>query len=137
MDFNFDDIKGWLGGIAVGLFGVGAGRMWVIKWFNDSAAIASARADNKTIEHQAERITALENANRDLVQKLLDAAKIEGEQRGKIQALEGKIEQHERTITFPSEENAKLRLSLDELREDFDEFKAMVGRRKEDVQTKQ
>ena len=137
MDFNFDDIKTWLGGIAVGLFGVGSGRAWVIKWFHDSAAIAAARADNKTIEHQAERITELEGANRDLMQKLLDAAKIEGEQRGKIQALEGKIEQHERTITFLSEENAKLRLSLDELREDFDEFKAMVGRRKEDVQTKQ
>lgn len=137
MDFNFDDIKGWLGGLLVLVFGAGAGKALIVNWFQKSTELASARADNKTIEHQAERITELECANSDLVQKLLDAAKIEGEQLGKIQALEGKIEQHERTITFLSEENARLISSLDELREDFDEFKAMIGRGEEDVQTKQ
>lgn len=137
MDFNFDNIKGWLGGLLVLVFGAGAGKALIVNWFQKSTELASAKADTHALERQERRVKDLEEANYDLIQKLLDAAKIEGEQRGKILALEGKIEQHERTITFLSEENARLRLSLDELREDFYEFKAMVGRRKEDVQIKQ
>ena len=82
-----EEIKAWLGGLAVLLFGGAFGHAYLKKHFSTALDIAKDRAEGDIIRHQADRIRTLEGLLSDQTDKYFQAVKDSGVLEGEVRAL--------------------------------------------------
>lgn len=84
---NLEDLKAWLGGLAVLLFGGAFGHAYIRKFISTSLDNVKDRAEGDIIKHQADRINQLEVLLSDQTEKYFQAVKTSGVMEGEIKAL--------------------------------------------------
>lgn len=93
-----DELKAWLGGIAVLAFGGAFGHAYLKKHFSTSLEIAKDRAEGDIIKHQASRIDMLEGLLSAQTEKYFEAVKASGVLEGEVRALTMKSQMQEMEI---------------------------------------
>lgn len=95
---NLEDLKAWLGGLAVLLFGGAFGHAYIRKFISTSLENVKDRAEGDIIKHQADRINTLEGLLSAQTEKYFEAVKASGVLEGEVRALTMKSQMQEMEI---------------------------------------